>query len=112
MSSRVQPMQQGDPLHIGPYRVVGQLGVGGMGTVYAALDAAGERMAVKVVHPAQAADEEFRARFRREVQLSRRVAGPCLVPVRDADIDAPTHGWPPPSSPAPPWTGMWPPAVP
>ncbi|MFD4953431.1 protein kinase [Streptomyces sp. NPDC058451] len=89
MPSRVQPVQQGDPLRIGPYRVVGRLGAGGMGTVYAALDAAEERMAVKVVHPAQAADEEFRARFRREVQLSRRVAGPCLVPVRDADIDAP-----------------------
>ncbi|MER5916518.1 protein kinase [Streptomyces sp. NPDC001982] len=89
MSSRIQPVQQGDPLHVGPYRVVGRLGAGGMGTVYAALGATGERMAVKVVHPAQAADEEFRARFRREVQLSRRVAGPCLVPVRDADTDAP-----------------------
>ncbi|MGW0206684.1 protein kinase domain-containing protein [Streptomyces sp. NPDC003233] len=89
MSSRIQPVQQGDPLRIGSYRVVGRLGAGGMGTVYAALGAAGERMAVKVVHPAQAADEEFRARFRREVQLSRRVAGPCLVPVRDADTDGP-----------------------
>ncbi len=59
-----------------------------MGTVYAALDAAGERMAVKVVHPAQAADGEFRARFRREVQLSQRVTGPCLVPIRDADTEA------------------------
>ncbi|MFD8508961.1 serine/threonine-protein kinase [Streptomyces sp. NPDC059687] len=89
MSNRVQPVQQGDPLRVGPYRVVGRLGVGGMGTVYAALGAAGERMAVKVVHPAQAANDEFRARFRREVQLSRRVAGPCLVPVCDADVDAP-----------------------
>lgn len=59
-----------------------------MGTVYAALDVAGERMAVKVVHPAQAADDEFRARFRREVQLSQRVTGPCLVPIRDADTEA------------------------
>ena len=60
-----------------------------MGTVYAALSAAGERMAVKVVHPAQAADDEFRARFRREILLSQRVTGPCLVPVVDADTDAP-----------------------
>ncbi|MEH0449824.1 MULTISPECIES: serine/threonine protein kinase [unclassified Streptomyces] len=88
MSSRIQSLQQGDPRRIGPYRVVGRLGSGGMGTVYAALSAAGERLAVKVVHPAQAAADEFRARFRREVQLSRRVTGPCLVPVLDADPDA------------------------
>ncbi|MFI6495502.1 serine/threonine protein kinase [Streptomyces sp. NPDC050564] len=90
MSSRIQPVQQGDPPRVGPYRVVGRLGSGGMGTVYAALDAAGKRRAVKVVHPAQAADDEFRARFRREVQLSQRVTGPCLVPVHDADTNAPT----------------------
>ncbi|WP_328891570.1 protein kinase domain-containing protein [Streptomyces sp. NBC_00316] len=59
-----------------------------MGTVYAAVDSAGLQMAVKVVHPAQAANAEFRARFRREVQLSRRVTGPCLVPVHDADTDS------------------------
>jgi eukaryotic-like serine/threonine-protein kinase len=82
-------VQQGDPHRVGPYRVVGRIGSGGMGTVYAALSASGERMAVKVVHPAQAADDEFRARFRREVQLSQRVTGPCLVQVVDADPDAP-----------------------
>ncbi|MFB6676633.1 protein kinase [Streptomyces sp. NPDC056390] len=88
MSSRVQPAQPGDPRRIGPYRVIGQLGTGGMGTVYAAVDPAGLQMAVKVVHPAQASNAEFRARFRREVQLSRRVTGPCLVPVHDADTDS------------------------
>ncbi|WP_326623934.1 MULTISPECIES: protein kinase domain-containing protein [unclassified Streptomyces] len=88
MSSRIQPVQPGDPRRIGPYRVIGRLGTGGMGTVYAAVDSAGLQMAVKVVHPAQAADAEFRARFRREVQLSRRVTGPCLVPVHDADTDS------------------------
>ncbi|MEW2266450.1 serine/threonine-protein kinase [Streptomyces sp. NPDC047853] len=89
MPSRVQSMQQGDPRRIGPHRVAGRLGSGGVGTVYAALSAAGERMAVKVVHPAHAADDGFRARFRREVQLSQCVTGPCLVPVVDADPDAP-----------------------
>ncbi|MDX3068293.1 protein kinase [Streptomyces sp. ND04-05B] len=89
MSSRIQPVHPGDPRRIGPYRVIGRLGTGGMGTVYAALDSSGLQVAVKVVHPAQAADEEFRARFRREVRLSQRVTGPCLVPVHDADTDGP-----------------------
>ncbi|MGW1537845.1 serine/threonine-protein kinase [Streptomyces aureus] len=56
-----------------------------MGTVHAALDADGRQLAVKVVHPAQAGDKEFRARFKREVDLSRRVTGPCLVPLLAAD---------------------------
>jgi serine/threonine protein kinase len=59
-----------------------------MGTVHAALDPGGRRVAVKVVHPAQAGDEEFRARFKREVEVSRRVTGPCLVALLAADPGA------------------------
>ncbi|MGI3197532.1 hypothetical protein ACRJ4W_00325 [Streptomyces sp. GLT-R25] len=59
-----------------------------MGTVYAAVGERGERVAVKAVHAGQAADDQFRARFRREVQVLRRVSGPCLVPLLDADPEA------------------------
>ncbi|MEU1450206.1 protein kinase domain-containing protein, partial [Streptomyces mirabilis] len=85
---RVHPARPGDPGRIGPYRVIGRLGSGGMGTVHAALDPGGRRVAVKVVHPAQAGDEEFRARFKREVEVSGRVTGPCLVPLLAADPGA------------------------
>ncbi|MFC5784709.1 serine/threonine-protein kinase [Streptomyces aureus] len=61
-----------------------------MGTVYAAVGERGERVAVKVVHAGQAADEQFRARFRREVHALRRVSGPCLVPLVEADPEAET----------------------
>ncbi|WP_344402050.1 serine/threonine-protein kinase [Streptomyces longisporus] len=64
------------------------LGAGGMGTVYAAVGERGERVAVKAVHAGQAADHQFRARFRREVQVLRRVSGPCLVPLLEADPEA------------------------
>ncbi|OXY89397.1 serine/threonine-protein kinase [Streptomyces diastatochromogenes] len=85
---RVQPAHPGDPARIGPYRIIGRLGSGGMGTVHAGLTVDGLRVAVKVIHPAQAQDPEFRARFRREVHLSARVQGPCLVPLLAADPEA------------------------
>ncbi|MCP3821360.1 serine/threonine protein kinase [Streptomyces sp. A3M-1-3] len=59
-----------------------------MGTVYAALTDGGDRVAVKLIHPLQAGDPEFRARFRREVRLSAQVQGPFLLPLLAADPDA------------------------
>ncbi|WP_406368892.1 serine/threonine protein kinase [Streptomyces sp. NBC_00647] len=85
---RIQPPRPGDASRVGPYRIVGRLGAGGMGTVYAGLTESGERVAVKVVHPLHAGDPEFRARFRREVRLSTRVRGPFLLPLLAADPDA------------------------
>ncbi|MFC1433605.1 serine/threonine-protein kinase [Streptacidiphilus sp. N1-3] len=85
----IAPPLPGDPDRIADYRIIGRLGTGGMGTVYAALDAGGRRIAVKAVHPAQAADPQFRLRFQREVQVLRRVSGPCLVPLLDSDPTAP-----------------------
>ncbi|MFE5004759.1 serine/threonine protein kinase [Streptomyces sp. NPDC056696] len=86
----VQPARPGDPSRIGPYRIIGRLGAGGMGTVHAGVASDGMRVAVKVIHPEQAQEPEFRARFRREVELSSRVTGPHLVPLLAADPDAPT----------------------
>ncbi|MFE5853467.1 serine/threonine-protein kinase [Streptomyces sp. NPDC056500] len=87
---RLQPARAGDPTRVGPYRVVGRLGSGGMGTVHAGLDSSGLRVAIKLVHASHAEDPEFRARFRREVLLSARVQGPCLIPLLAADPDAET----------------------
>ncbi|GGX59982.1 hypothetical protein GCM10010358_13110 [Streptomyces minutiscleroticus] len=87
-TGRVRPARPGAPSRVGPYRIIGRLGSGGMGTVHAGPAADGLRVAVKVIHPAQAEDPEFRARFRREVRLSARVQGPCLVPLLAADPGA------------------------
>ncbi|MFC8373160.1 serine/threonine-protein kinase [Streptomyces sp. NPDC057239] len=87
---RVRPARPRDPSRIGPYRIVGRLGAGGMGTVHAGVGSDGTRVAVKVVHSEQAQEPEFRARFRREVELSSRVTGPYLVPLLAADPDAET----------------------
>ncbi|MFI7383290.1 protein kinase [Streptomyces sp. NPDC049813] len=84
----MQPLETDDPATVGPYRLLGRLGHGGMGRVYLGRSAGGRTVAVKVVHPHFALDEEFRARFRREVDAARRVGGAWTAPVLDADPDA------------------------
>ncbi|MFC9156313.1 serine/threonine-protein kinase [Streptomyces bauhiniae] len=85
----MQPLGADEPAAVGPYRLLGRLGSGGMGRVYLGRSAGGRTVAVKIVHPQYALDEEFRARFRREVAAARRVGGAWTAPVLDADPDAP-----------------------
>ncbi|PZT75945.1 MULTISPECIES: serine/threonine-protein kinase [unclassified Streptomyces] len=85
----MQPLEAGEPLSIGAYRLLGRLGAGGMGRVYLGRSAGGRTVAVKVVHPHFALDEQFRARFRREVEAARRIGAQWTAPVLDADPDAP-----------------------
>ncbi|MFH8468733.1 serine/threonine-protein kinase [Streptomyces sp. NPDC017991] len=85
----MRPLDVDEPTAVGPYRLLGRLGSGGMGRVYLGRSAGGRTVAVKIVHPHFALDEEFRARFRREVEAARRVGGAYTAPVLDADPDAP-----------------------
>ena len=55
---------------VGPYEIVGPLGVGGMGEVYKARDTRLDRtVALKVLPAVFAADPDRLARFKREAQL-------------------------------------------
>ena len=66
---------------LGDYRILRSLGEGGMGKVYlAANQKDGLRVAIKVLPPSKAADDgQALARFRREMELSRRVTHPNLA---------------------------------
>jgi eukaryotic-like serine/threonine-protein kinase len=85
-----QELQPGDPQVIGPYRIRGQLGVGGMGRVFLGVSEGGRPVAVKVVRADLAADNEFRTRFRREIAVARKVSCQFTAPVLDADVDGPS----------------------
>jgi eukaryotic-like serine/threonine-protein kinase len=85
----MRELQPGDPQLIGPYRLRGRLGAGGMGRVYLGLSPGGRAVAVKVIRADLAQDAEFRARFRREVGVARRVSGLFTAPVIDADVESP-----------------------
>ncbi|MFI6156390.1 serine/threonine-protein kinase [Kitasatospora sp. NPDC051170] len=86
----MRPLREGDPAEVGPYRVLGELGRGGMGRVLLGAAPDGRLAAVKQVHERYAADDGFRARFRREVGASRRVSGAYTAAVLDADTEAAT----------------------
>jgi eukaryotic-like serine/threonine-protein kinase len=85
----VAGLQPGDSPQVGPYRLVGRLGCGGMGRVFLGLSAGGRPVAVKVIRAELAADPEFRIRFSREVAAARQVSGLFTALVVDADVDGP-----------------------
>src|SRR6266852_1323756 len=69
---------------VGPYRIVEQLGQGGMATVFKGYHAALDRyVAIKVLHPAFKTDANFQARFQREARVVARLEHPNIVPVYD-----------------------------
>jgi serine/threonine protein kinase len=91
-TSGSQPLEAGDPVQVGAYRLLGRLGHGGMGQVFLGVSRGGRQVAVKVMRPDLVADPEFRARFAREVAAARTVNGFYTAPVVDAAPDA-TPPW-------------------
>ncbi|MFG3344889.1 Stk1 family PASTA domain-containing Ser/Thr kinase [Streptomyces sp. NPDC048018] len=72
----------------GRYRVEARIAVGGMATVYRAVDTRLDReLALKVMHPDLATDAAFVERFMREAKSVARLAHPNVVGVFDQGAD-------------------------
>jgi len=68
----------------GRYQLIRQMASGGMATIYEGLDTRLDRkVAVKVMHPHLAQDEQFVERFIREAKASAALSHPNIVSVQD-----------------------------
>jgi len=83
----MEPLTADDPQDIGGFRLQARLGAGAMGRVYLATSSAGRMVAVKVLQPELARDQEFIRRFRAEADAARLVSGIYTAPVVEAGVD-------------------------
>ena len=78
-------MNPGD--RVGPYRIEAPIGSGAMGVVVRAVhETLGRTVALKLLAPGIARDEDARQRFVREVRLAAQVVHPNLVLTFDGDV--------------------------
>jgi hypothetical protein len=70
---------------LGRYRLLRQIGEGGMGVVHLAAAPNGERVAIKILRPQIIGDRDARSRLEREVASMRRVQSPRVAECFDAD---------------------------
>ncbi|GGW75293.1 protein kinase domain-containing protein [Streptomyces xantholiticus] len=83
----MRPLGTGDPIRLGPYRLLGILGEGGMGKVYIGQDAAGTAAAVKVLRPEMAHDQGLAQRFVREARMAQAVTSKGVARVLGAQTE-------------------------
>ena len=80
------PAAPGEVGTLGPYRVLKELGAGGMGAVYLALDTRlNRKLALKVMLPEYAANPAAKERFLREARAAAQISHDNVVTVHEAD---------------------------
>lgn len=80
------PVALGEIGTLGPYRIIREIGHGGMGVVYLAVDQRnGRDTALKIMLPKYDGDFEARRRFVRESRAASRIKSPHIVTIYEAD---------------------------
>jgi serine/threonine-protein kinase len=77
-----------DPFFVGAlilnrFRIVRHIGAGGMGNVYEATDLELGRVALKTIRAEIASSPDMLARFRKEVQIARKISGPHVCRIHE-----------------------------
>ncbi|WP_422927948.1 protein kinase domain-containing protein [Singulisphaera sp. PoT] len=86
------PSDQLPFLRLGEYRIVREIGRGGMGVVYEAeQESLGRRVAIKVLPPGALGDPRQVERFRREARAAARLHHTNLVPLFGVGEEGSTH---------------------
>ncbi len=80
-----QALQEGDVL-LRRFRIVRLLGSGGMGEVYEAIDDQLGRIALKTIGPSVSEHPEQLLRFKKEVQLARKVSSPHVCRIHELHL--------------------------
>ncbi len=78
---------------LGPYKIIEQLGAGGMGEVYLGEDTRlGRKVAIKVLPPEFASDPERLARFEQEARAAAALNHPHIAVVHDVGAETAEDG--------------------
>jgi tetratricopeptide (TPR) repeat protein len=86
------PGGAGPPRRLGEYRLVREIGRGGMGVVYEAeQESLGRRVALKVLPPGALGDARHVERFQREARAAARLHHTTIVPVFGVGEEGGTH---------------------
>ena len=88
IAGNVPPGLIEQPTALGGYKILTQIGQGGMGTVFKAVQTSlGREVALKVIGPPHTGDKAFCERFLREARIAAQINHPNVITVFDAGQD-------------------------